>query len=157
MEMHDHPSGMLSESALRDLVRKGEIDTVLTVFPDLYGRLVGKRFTGSFFCDHVLQHGMHACDYLLACDMEMDPVPGYAFASWEKGYGDVVCVPDLGTLRRAAWLERTAIVLCDVVDEKSGAPVEISPRRMLGRQVERAAAMGFVPKGASEIELYIFK
>jgi glutamine synthetase len=89
--------------------------------------------------------------------MEMDPVPGYRFASWEQGYGDVLCVPDLATLRRAAWLEKTAIVLCDVADEKTGAPVGVAPRRILARQVERAAEMGFVPKGASEIELYLFK
>jgi len=157
MEMHDHPSGMLSESALRDLVRKGEIDTVLTVFPDLYGRLVGKRFTGSFFCEHVLEHGMHACDYLLACDMEMDPVPGYRFASWEKGYGDVRCVPDLATLRRVTWLEHTALVLCDIYEEPGDALVEVAPRTILRRQLERAATAGYVPMGASELEFFILR
>jgi len=155
--MHDHPSGMLSDSALRDLVRRGEVDTVLTVFPDLYGRLVGKRFTGAFFCDHVLQHGMHACDYLLACDMEMDPVPGYSFASWEKGYGDVRCVPDLRTLRRASWLEHSALVLCDVYEEPGEALVAVAPRSILRRQLERAAAAGYVPKGASELEFFILR
>jgi hypothetical protein len=80
---------MLGVDELRDLVGRGDIDTVVAVFPDLYGRLVGKRNTGDFFCDHVLESGMHACDFLLACDMEMDPVPGYRFTSWAKGYGDV--------------------------------------------------------------------
>jgi glutamine synthetase len=148
--------GRLTIDALVELVKAGEIETILVVFPDLYGRLVGKRMTGRFFVEDAAR-GMHACNYLLACDMEMDPVPGYAFASWEKGYGDVLCVPDLATLRRAAWLEKTAIVLCDVLDEKTEKPVEVAPRRMLARQVERARAMGFVPKGASEIELYLFK
>src|SRR2546429_6020673 len=85
---------------------------------------------------------MHCCNYLLACDMEMDPVPGYRFASWEQGYGDIRCVPDLSTLRRATWLEHTAIVLCDVVDEEGNALVSVAPRTILKRQVERAAAAG---------------
>ena len=110
--------GVLTETELRKSVQLGEIDTVLTAFPDLYGRLVGKRISGAFFCDEVLGHGMHACDYLLACDMEMDPVPGYRFASWADGYGDVHCKPDLATLRRATWLERTVLVLCDVHNER---------------------------------------
>src|SRR5512147_1353410 len=104
------PRGLLTETELRELVGQGEIDTVLVVFPDLYGRLVGKRYAAEFFVGSVLGHGMHACDYLLACDMEMDPVPGYRFTSWASGYGDVLCKPDLTTLRRATWLDRTALV-----------------------------------------------
>jgi glutamine synthetase len=150
-------AGMLTESSLRELVAKGEIDTVLTVFPDLYGRLVGKRHTAEFFCDHVLAEGMHACDYLLACDMEMDPVPGYEFTSWEKGYGDVRCVPDLATLRRATWLEHTALVLCDVREEPGDALVGIAPRTVLRHQLSRAAAAGYVPMGASELEFFILR
>jgi len=153
-----HPAtGMLTESALRELVAKRAVDTVLTVFPDLYGRLVGKRYTADFFCDHVLGHGMHACDYLLACDMEMDPVPGYRFTSWEKGYGDVRCVPDLSTLRIASWLDRTALVLCDVYEEPGEALVAVAPRTILKRQLERAAAAGYVPMGASELEFFILR
>ena len=148
---------MLSESALRERVQQGEIDTVLTVFPDLYGRLVGKRYAAEFFCDHVLASGMHACDYLLACDVEMDPVPGYRFTSWEKGYGDVRCVPDLGTLRVASWLERTALVLCDVYAEGRDELVAVAPRTMLKRQLARAAAAGYVPRGASELEFFILR
>jgi len=148
-------TGMLNEGALRELVGKGEVDTVLTVFPDLYGRLVGKRCTADFFCDHVLADGMHACDYLLACDMEMDPVPGYRFTSWEKGYGDVRCVPDLATLRSATWLERTALVLCDVYEEPGEALVAVAPRTILKRQLERAAAAGYSAMGASELEFFI--
>jgi glutamine synthetase len=149
--------GRLPLDALVELVKSGEIESVLVVFPDLYGRLVGKRMTGRFFVESVAQHGVHACDYLLACDMEMDPVPGYAFTSWEKGYGDVLLVPDLSTLRRAAWLEKTAIVICDVVDDETLKPVEVAPRRVLARQVARAEQLGFLPKGASEVELYLFR
>lgn len=151
------PTGMLTVAELRDLIQRGDIDTVLTVFPDLYGRLVGKRISGRYFCDEVLGHGMHACDYLLACDMEMDPVPGYRFASWADGYGDVHCVPDLTTLRRASWLERTALVLCDVHDEERGTPVGVAPRTILKRQVERAAAAGVRPMGASELEFFVLR
>ena len=94
----------------------GSIDTVVVAFTDVYGRLLGKRFDARFFLD-TLDDGTHACDYLLTVDMEMEPIPGYAFASWEQGYGDVHLVPDLSTLRRAAWTEHTAIVLCDVIDD----------------------------------------
>jgi glutamine synthetase len=149
--------GVLSETDLRKSVQLGEIDTVLTAFPDLYGRLVGKRISGQFFCDEVLGHGMHVCDYLLACDMEMDPVPGYRFASWADGYGDVHCQPDLATLRRATWLERTVLVLCDVHNEETGALVDVAPRTILKRQLERAAAMGVVPMGASELEFFVLR
>ena len=151
------PLGMLSEGELRDLVQRGEIDTILTVFPDLYGRLIGKRITGRFFCDEVLGHGMHACDYLLACDMEMDPVPGYRFASWADGYGDVRCVPDLGTLRRATWLERTALVLCDVYNEETDTPVDVAPRTILKHQMGRALRAGARPMGASELEFFVLR
>ena len=151
------PIGMLAETELRDLVKRDEIDTVLTVFPDLYGRLVGKRIHARFFCDEILAHGMHACDYLLACDMEMDPVPGYRFASWADGYGDVHCVPDVTTLRRATWLERTALVLCDVCDAERDTLVEVAPRTILKRQLERAAAAGVCPMGASELEFFVLR
>jgi len=147
----------LTVPELRDLVARGEIDTVLTVFPDLYGRLVGKRIVGRYFCDEVLAHGMHACDYLLACDMEMDPVPGYRFASWADGYGDIRCVPDVTTLRRATWLERTALVLCDVHVEEGDDPVAVAPRTILKRQVARAAAAGVRVMAASELEFFVLR
>src|SRR5882672_4002211 len=151
------PTGMLTEPQLRELVASNGVDTVLTVFPDLYGRLVGKRYAADFFVAHVLAHGMHACDYLLACDMEMDPVPGYRFASWAEGYGDVHCVPDVTTLRRATWLERTALVLCDVYDEETETLVEVAPRTILKRQLDRARAAGVIPRGASELEFFVWR
>jgi glutamine synthetase len=153
--MSDRARGLLTREELTDLVANGEVETVLAVFPDLYGRLMGKRITGSFFLDEVAEAGMHACDYLLACDMEMEAVPGYLYTSWETGYGDFHCVPDLSTLRRAAWLPKTALVLCDLLghDEQ---PVEVAPRRMLRRQLARAREAGFTLMGGTEIELYVF-
>jgi len=138
-------------------IRAGEIDTVLVVFPDLQGRLMGKRVTGHFFLDEVLGNGVEACNYLLALDVDMEPLPGYRFANWEQGYGDVKARPDLATLRRVPWLERTALVVCDVVDAETGEPVEVSPRRILQRQVERAAALGYSVKCGSELEFYLFR
>lgn len=151
------PKGMLSEIDLRALVESGEIETVIAVFPDLYGRLVGKRVAGAYFCDEVLAHGMHACDYLLACDMEMDPTPGYRFASWADGYGDVHCVPDMATLRRASWLEHTALVLCDVYSEKTNELATVAPRSILKQQIQRAHALGYEPMAGTELEFFIFR
>ncbi len=153
----DREQGRLSRDELEKAVRSGEVETVVTVFPDMYGRLVGKRITGRFFVDESADHGMHVCDYLLACDMEMDPVAGYPLTSWETGYGDFLCVPDWNTLRRATWLERSAIVLCDVRDEDADAPVAVAPRTVLRRQLERARAAGFVAQGASELEFFVFR
>lgn len=140
---------------LRTAVADGTIDTVVLAFTDLYGRLLGKRFDAGFFLES-LDDGTHACDYLLAIDMEMEPVSGYAFASWEQGYGDVHLVPDLSTLRHAAWTTHTAIVLCDVIDDAAHQAVAVAPRTILRRQVERFAELGFVANAASELEFYVF-
>jgi len=150
-------SGRLDLEGLHSAVASGEIETVLTVFPDLYGRLMGKRIVGSFFLDEIAEDGMHCCDYLLACDMEMDTTPGYAFTSWESGYGDLRAIPDLSTLRRADWLERTAVVVCDCLEEEEDRPVEVSPRRILQRQIEAARAAGFEPFMGSELEFFLFR
>jgi glutamine synthetase len=147
--------GMLTLEELGGLVEREEVETVLAVFPDMYGRLMGKRVTGDFFMQEVARGGMHACDYLLACDMEMDVIPGYKYTSWETGYGDFHCVPDFATLRRADWLPGTALVLCDLFDQHE-KPVEVSPRRMLQRQLARAREAGFTVMGGTEIELYAF-
>jgi glutamine synthetase len=149
-------SGRLDLTFLEERVAAGE-DTVITAIPDLYGRLVGKRNTGRFFLDEVARHGMHVCDYLLACDMEMDPTPGYAFTSWETGYADLRGVPDLSTLRLASWLDRTAIVLCDARRDDPAGLVSIAPRSILIRQLERAASLGLVPKMGSELEFFLFR
>ena len=148
--------GMLTLKDLRAKTDAGEIDTVIVAFADHYGRLHGKRFDASFFIDDAVANGTHACDYLLTVDMEMEPVAGYSYASWEQGFGDFHLVPDLETLRLASWLDRTALVLCDVEDETKHAPVAVAPRSVLRRQIEHAAAAGFTAKGASELEYYIF-
>ncbi len=148
--------GMLDVQTLAQMVEDEQIETILTVFPDIYGRLMGKRITGDYFIKDVLGQGVHACDYLLACDMEMDPVPGYTFTSWASGYGDFRLVPDLTTLRIASWLEKTAIVLCDILNEEEDVPVSVAPRNILKKQVAIAKSMGYTAMGASELELYIF-
>lgn len=150
-------TGMLSVAALRVLVRRGAVDTVLVGFTDHYGRLIGKRFDAGFFLSHALAHGAEACDYLLTVDMEMNPVAGFRLANWESGYGDFHLRPDLRTLRRAAWLDRTALVLCDVLDRGTRKPVAPAPRSLLRRQVERAAALGFTAMAGSELEYYLFR
>ena len=148
--------GMLSVDQLREKVDSGEVDTVVTVFPDLYGRLFGKRITGDFFLESVGDAGMHACDYLFTVDMAMEPIPGYTYASWERGYGDFHCVPDLSTLREATWLEKSALVLCDSYESGSHELTPVAPRSILTHQVSQAAEMGYVAQVASELEYYIF-
>jgi glutamine synthetase len=148
--------GMLSLDELKSEVEAGTIDTIVTAFTDMQGRLIGKRIQGQYFLEDVVDHGIEGCNYLLALDMEMDPVPGYDMANWEGGYGDFTIVPDLGTLRRIPWLEGTALVLCDVAWE-DGTPVVASPRQVLIKQFERAHAMGFAPMFASELEFYLYR
>jgi glutamine synthetase len=147
---------MLSGEDLRAEVGAGTIDTVVTAFTDMQGRLVGKRIQAEYFLDHVVDHGMEGCDYLLALDMEMDPVPGYEMANWEEGYGDFAITPDMATLRRIPWLDRTALVLGDVVNH-DGSLVVASPRQVLIAQYERARAMGYMPYFASELEFFLYK
>jgi glutamine synthetase len=150
--------GMLDAPALKVHAEAGEIDTVLCMFTDLQGRFMGKRVMPDFFLEDVLgEEGLHACLYLLAIDMEMEPLPGYAYASWETGYGDFRMVPDMGTLRVCPWLEKTAMVICDIADEEEGTAVEVSPRRILRRQLDEAAAMGLTIKTGSELEFYLFR
>ena len=148
-------SGMLTMKDLQDAVGAGEIDTVIVCFPDMQGRLIGKRFQAEYFLDGAHEE-THGCDYLLANDIDMEPVPGYAAANWEKGYGDFVMKPDLATLRRIPWLPATALVLCDVVDHHHHDPIPHSPRGMLRNQVARLAAMGMSAYLASELEFYLF-
>lgn len=147
----------LTFDALKKAVAAGEIDTVLVAFADMQGRLMGKRLHGEFFVDEQeAGHSVEGCNYLLALDMEMDPVPGYAIASWEQGYGDFDMVPDLASLRRIPWLEGTALVLADVLWHDH-TPVQPSPRQVLKAQMERALALGFTPMMGSELEFYLVK
>ena len=151
-------SGTIDAKQLEELAADGEVDTVLCMFTDLQGRFVGKRVVPHFFLEEILgEEGLHACLYLLAVDMEMEPLPGYAYASWETGYGDFRMVPDLATLRMCPWLEKTAMVICDIADEETGEPVPVAPRQILKDQVAKAAEMGHVIKAGSELEFYLFK
>ena len=147
---------MLTLDELRAEVEDGSIDTVVAAFTDMQGRLLGKREQAEFFLDESAEHGLEGCNYLLALDMEMDPQPGYAMASWERGYGDFHLEPDLATLRRIPWLEGTALVLCDVAWE-DGSAVVASPRQVLISQLERARAAGYDVMVGSELEFYLLK
>jgi glutamine synthetase len=148
---------MLTLEELTQAIGDGSIDTVIVAFTDMQGRLLGKRLHAEYFVEeHVEEHGVEGCNYLLALDMEMDPIPGYGIASWKQGYGDFVLRPDLATLRRVPWLEATALVLCDVTWH-DGKPVAPSPRQVLKRQVAHAAELGFTPMFGSELEFYLLK
>ena len=150
-------SPALTVDQLRAQVADGSLDTVITAFPDMQGRLQGKRFHAQFFVDHVLEHGTEACNYLLAVDIDMNTVEGYAISSWERGYGDMELVPDLSTLRPLPWLPGTAMVLCDLAWlDDAHSPVVESPRRVLTHQVEKAADMGFVALAGTELEFMVF-
>ena len=148
--------GMLSLDELRKEGEAGTIDTVVTAFTDMQGRLFGKRIDVEYFLEEAATHGVEGCNYLLALDMEMEPVPGYELANWEAGYGDFGIAPDMATLRRIPWLDRTALVLADVVNH-DGSPVYASPRQILIAQYERAVEMGYTPFAASELEFYLYK
>ena len=140
---------------LKKDVAEGRIDTVLACMVDMQGRLMGKRFHAQFFVDSGFKE-THSCNYLLATDMEMETVPGYAATSWEKGYGDYALKPDLGTLRRVPWLEGTALVLCDVLDHHTHEDIPHSPRAILKKQVKRLEAMGLKAFMATELEFFLF-
>src|SRR5579862_8913717 len=148
---------MLTVEELRADVESGAVDTVVLAFTDMQGRLMGKRLDAEFFLgqlDH--GHGTEGCNYLLALEMEMDPVEGYAIASWERGYGDFGLSPDVGTLRRIPWHEATVMVQADV-EWADGSPVAPSPRQVLKAQVEKARARGYEAMFGSELEFYLFR
>lgn len=149
--------GMLDMETLAATVQDGSVDTVIVAFTDHYGRVHGKRADASFFLDEIADAGTHGCDYLLAVDMEMEPVPGYQYASWELGYGDFHMVPDMATLRVASWLPSTAIVLCDLVDTDTHEFVSVAPRSILRHQIDELASLGFTAKAASELEYYVYE
>jgi hypothetical protein len=139
------PPPALTVEQLRTQVRDGAVDTVVVAFPDMQGRLQGKRIHAQFFLDTVLEHGTEGCNYLLAVDVDMNTVDGYAISSWERGYGDFEFVLDLDTLHPVPWIPGTAMVLCDLawLDDAHTAVAE-SPRQILRAQAERAAGRGLV-------------
>ncbi|WP_424214613.1 glutamine synthetase family protein [Streptomyces sp. BI20] len=146
----------LAVEELRALVASGEIDTVVLAFPDMQGRLQGKRFAARFFLDEVLAHGTEGCNYLLAVDTDMNTVDGFAMSSWETGYGDFAMRPDPTTLRRIPWHEGTALLLADLVWHDA-SPVTASPRHILRRQLDRLADRGWTAQVGTELEFMVFK
>ncbi len=149
--------GLLTLDQLTALVADEQIETIVVGFTDHYGRLVGKRFDADFFVESVHKSGTHGCDYLLTTDMEMEPVRGYSFANWELGYGDFHLVPDLKTLRLATWLDKTAMVLCDIENDKTHQLTPEAPRSILKNQLQQLQNQGFESMMASELEYYVFE
>ncbi|GGW34831.1 glutamine synthetase family protein [Streptomyces xantholiticus] len=146
----------LALDELRALVASGEIDTVVLAFPDMQGRLQGKRFAAPFFLDEVVEHGTEGCNYLLAVDTDMNTVDGYEMSSWDRGYGDFAMHPDLTTLRRVPWNEGTALVVADLAWH-DGSPVVAAPRQILRRQLDRLAEHGWTAHVGTELEFIVFK
>jgi glutamine synthetase len=141
---------------LRAETAEGVIETVVLAFADMQGRLQGKRLSARFFLDEVVGRHAEACNYLLAVDVEMNTVPGYAMSSWERGYGDFVLVPDIGTLRRVPWHPATAMVLADLTWH-DGSPVTAAPRQILKRQAERLTRRGWTGLAGTELEFIVFR
>ncbi|MEV7232687.1 glutamine synthetase family protein [Streptomyces sp. NPDC051020] len=146
----------LAVEELRLLVESGEIDTVVLAFPDMQGRLQGKRFAAAFFLEEVMEHGTEGCNYLLAVDTDMNTVDGFAMSSWERGYGDFAMHADLTTLRRVPWNDGTAMVIADLAWE-DGSPVVAAPRQILRRQLQRLAEHGLTAHAGTELEFIVFK
>ena len=148
-------SGMLGVSELERRVRAGEIDTVIVAFADMQGRLTGKRVAARLFLEEVAEHGAECCNYLLAVDVDMNTVSGYAMSSWDSGYGDMVMRPDLRTLRVIPWLPGTAQVMADL-HWHDGAPVPAAPRSILRAQLDRLAGRGLSAFVGTELEFMVF-
>ncbi|WP_442816075.1 glutamine synthetase family protein [Streptosporangium sp. NBC_01810] len=147
--------GRVDVRELHDEVRAGRIDTVLLAIVDMQGRLQGKRLSARYFLQEVLGHASEGCNYLLAVDVDMNTVDGYAMSSWERGYGDFIMKPDVSTLRRVPWQEGTALVMADLVWE-DGSDVTASPRQILRRQLARLAERGWGAFVGTELEFVVF-
>ena len=141
---------------LRKAVDDGSIDTVLLCIADMEGRLQGKRLTARYFLDEVVEHDAEGCNYLLAVDVDMNTVDGYAMSSWERGYGDFVFKPDMDTLRLVPWHEATVLLMADLAWE-DGSDVVASPRQILRRQLARLAERGWTAAAGTELEFIVFR
>jgi glutamine synthetase len=147
--------GLLAQAELEKLVAAGELDTVIVAFTDMQGRLTGKRISARLFVDDVIANGAECCNYLLAVDVDMNTVDGYAMSSWEAGYGDMVMTPDISTLRLLPWLPGTALVMADL-GWHDGSPVLPAPRGILRKQLDRLVDKGMVAVAATELEFMVF-
>src|SRR5262245_26354719 len=148
--------GLLTLEELRSGVGAGEIDTVVLAFTDMQGRLAGKRLSAEFFLEEVAEHYSEGCNYLLAVDVDMNTVDGYAMSSWDRGYGDFVMVPDMSTLRRLPWHEGSVLVIADLT-WLDGEPVVASPRQILLRQTARLASRGWTAMAGTELEFIVYQ
>jgi len=148
--------GNLTLETLKEKVANGQIDTVVAALPDMQGRLMGKRFQAEFFIESAWEE-THCCNYLIATDLEMYTVDGYASTSWSAGYGDYVMKPDLATLRMLPWLEGTAMVTCDLFDHHTHVLVPQAPRSVLKQQINRLQSMGLEAAVATELEFFVFR
>src|ERR1700751_2814739 len=148
--------GLLTMEELRVAIDAGQIDTVVLAFTDMQGRLAGKRLSAEFFLEEVAEHYSEGCNYLLAVDVDMNTVDGYAMSSWERGYGDFVMVPDMATLRRMPWHPGTALVVADLT-WLDGSPVAASPRQILRAQIDRLASRGLVALAGTELEFIVYR
>lgn len=148
-------TGILQQIELERLVANGDVDTVIVAFCDMQGRLTGKRVAARLFIDDVAAHGAECCNYLLAVDVDMNTVDGYAISSWDTGYGDMVMTPDFTTLRLLPWLPGTALVMADL-SWTDHSPVLQAPRSILNRQIDRLTQRGLVPYVGTELEFMVF-
>ncbi len=148
--------GLLTLEALKGAIHQGEIDTVVVAITDMQGRLQGKRLAARYFLNEVAQHGTEGCNYLLAVDVDMNTVDGYAMSSWERGYGDFVMAPDFDTLRWAPWQPGSALMLADVQWD-DGSDVTASPRQILRKQLARLSDMGMDAFVGTELEFIVFR
>ena len=143
-----------NEQELTEATKAGRIDTVVLAFTDHYGRLMGKRLDAEFFLED--PSGTHACDYLLTVDMEMEPVDGFAFSNWDLGYGDLFLAPDMQTVRPVPWLDRTALIMCDLLTH-DGDLIAVAPRSILRNQIRRLEDFGMRVMVASELEYFLYR
>jgi glutamine synthetase len=148
--------GLLTLEALKGAVNQGEIDTVVVAITDMQGRLQGKRLAARYFLNEVAHHGTEGCNYLLAVDVDMNTVDGYAMSSWERGYGDFVMAPDFNTLRWAPWQPGSALMLADV-EWEDGSDVTASPRQILRKQLSRLDDLGMSAFVGTELEFILFR
>ncbi|MGW4201923.1 glutamine synthetase family protein [Streptomyces sp. NPDC004726] len=144
--------------SFRDLVllaESGAVDSVYLAVPDMQGRLKGKLFSPAHFLDHVVPDGAGMCAYLLATDVDMRQLDGYAVASWDTGYGDMEVRPDPGAVHVLPWLPRTALVFGDAFGD-DGQPLAVAPRRILRSVVDRLAGQGLTASVGLETEFVLF-
>ena len=153
--MSSSTPGRLSRDELVGLIRSDEVDTVILAITDMQGRLQGKRLDARFFADELIDGAVEGCSYLLASDVDMNTVDGFALTSWERGYGDLAFSADFSTIRRVPWHEKTVIVFADV-ETVDGEPVAVSPRQILKKQVGRLDERGWTGFTGTELEFIVF-